>query len=107
MTQVGKNHEDYKNVQLCVDGWSVKTVVNYDTSKHKWEDVLDNTMKEVSHINSEKYSGQIISNDSKNIKSITKLRNKGIGLKNKVIQMLHSGGEVVVMKVHHIKAWNF
>ena len=70
MTQVGKNHEDYKNVQLCVDGWIVKTVVNYDTSELEWEDILDDTMKEVSHINSEKYLGQSITNDSKNIQKI-------------------------------------
>ena len=90
MMHVGNNHEDYKNVQLCVDGWSVETVENYDTSELKWEDILDDTMKEISHINSEKYLGQILSNDSKNIQNITKLRNKGIGLKNKVIQMLNT-----------------
>ena len=52
MMHVGNNHEDYKNIQLCVDGWSVKTVENYDTSELKWEDILDDTMKEISHINS-------------------------------------------------------
>ena len=61
---------------------------NYDTRELKWEDILDNTMKEILHINSEKYLGQILSNESKNIQNITKLRNKGIGLKNKVIQIL-------------------
>ena len=50
MMHVGNNHEDYKNIQLCVDGWSVKTVENYDTSELKWEDILNYTMKEISHI---------------------------------------------------------
>ena len=44
----------------------------------------------LSHVNYERYLGQIISSDSKNTANITKLRNKGIGLKNKVIQMLNT-----------------
>ena len=39
-------------------------------------------------MNEEKYLGQIISSDGKNTKNIQKMRNKGLGLQNKVIQML-------------------
>jgi hypothetical protein len=54
-------------------------------------------MKEISHLNSEKYLGQILSSDSKNLKNITKLRNKGIGIKDKIINMLNKipGGCII------------
>ena len=85
---IGKNHEEYKNVQLFIDGWSVDTVDNYDTGEKEYEDILERDMKEISHTNDERYLGQLISSDSKNVQNITKLRNKGIVLKNKVIQIL-------------------
>ena len=57
----------------------------FETGGQKWEDTLDNLM-ELSHVDSEKYLGQIISSDGKNTKSIPP--KKGIGIQNKVIQML-------------------
>ena len=45
---------------------------------------------EISHIDEEKYLRQIISSDGKNTKHISKMRNKGIGVQNKVIQMLET-----------------
>ena len=68
-------------MQLFVDGWGVKGVESYDAEDTKWEDTLDQDMKEISHLDSEKYLGQILSSDSTNIKNIIKLRNKGIGIK--------------------------
>ena len=50
--------------------------------RHIGEDI-----NEISHINSEKYLGQIISSDSKNSSNIEMLRNKGIGIQNRIIQM--------------------
>ena len=85
---IGNKQEDYKNVQLFVDGWEVQTVDNYTAGEEEWIDTPAENMNAISHIDSERYLGQIISSDSKNIKNITKLRNKGIGIKNKVIQML-------------------
>ena len=58
---------------------------SYDTGSSKWEDILDKDMKEISHLDSDKYLGQVLSFDSKNI---TKLRNKGIGIKNKIVNIL-------------------
>ena len=78
-----------KNIELCVDGWTVNNVDSYEKEETKWEDTLDNDMKEISHIDSEKYLRQIISSDSYNTLNIAKLRNKGIGIQNKIIQMLH------------------
>ena len=80
---IGKAHEEYKNVQLLIDGWSVKTVENYDTGNTEFNDIIGSDMNKISHINEEKYLGQVISCDSKNIKNITKLRNKGIGIKTR------------------------
>ena len=41
-------------------------------------------------MNSEKYLGQILSSDAKKTKNITKLRNQGIGIKNKIVQILQN-----------------
>ena len=85
---VGNKHEDYKNIELCIDGWTVKTVESFDSGEQEWEDTLEDDMKEISHITSERYLGQVISSDSSNTNNITKQRNKGIGIQNKIIQML-------------------
>ena len=85
---VGNRHEDYKNIELVIDGWSVKRVENIDTGELELEDTYEEDMKEISHTNSENYLGQIISSDSKNTLNILKQRNKGIGIQNKIIHML-------------------
>ena len=60
-----------------------------------WNDTLNEDMNEISHINYEKYLGQVISSDSKNTHNIEQLRNKGIGIQNNIIEMLERmpGGE--------------
>ena len=82
-----KEHEQYKNSELYVDGWILKDVINVVTGETTKEDTLEGNM-EISHPDAEKYLGQILSSDGKNSKNIEKMRNKGIGIKNKVIQML-------------------
>ena len=79
---VGKKHDDYKNIELCIDGWSVDEVKQFDTWKTVSKDTLQGDMNNISHIESEKYSGQVLSCDSKNTINITNLRNKGIGTQN-------------------------
>ena len=69
--------------EFCIDGWNVKTVESIKTGELDWEDTLMEDTNEISHINTEKYLGQILSNDSKNTFNITMLRNKGVGLKKK------------------------
>ena len=59
----------------------------FETGNTTLEDTLDHDI-ELSHVNSEKYLGQIISSDSKNTKNIQKMKNKGIGIQNRIIQML-------------------
>ena len=73
----GKEHEDYKNIELYVDGWSVKEVNNVEAGKRKREDTLQGDM-EISHIEEEKYLGQTISSDGRNTINIQKMKNKGI-----------------------------
>ena len=87
--QTKKGHEEYLNFQLFVDGWEIRDVQDVETGGLKREDTLQGNM-EISHIDKEKYLGQIISSDGKNTKHISKMRNKGIGLQNKVIQMLET-----------------
>jgi hypothetical protein len=73
----------------------VKTVKSVVTGETDWEDTLVENMNEISSIPSEKYLGQIVSNDSKNTLNISILRNKGVGIQKKIIQMLEKmpGGE--------------
>ena len=83
----GKEHDEYKNTELYVDGWSMKNVSNVETGESAREDISEGDM-EISHPEAEKYLGQIVSADGKNSKNIEKMRNKGIGIINRVIQML-------------------
>ena len=52
---VGNKNDDYKNIEFCIDGWSVKSVENIDTGEKEWEDIYDDDKKEMSHSNSKKY----------------------------------------------------
>ena len=85
---VGKKHELFKNVQLYFDGWSVKNVDMFESGDTLFKDILNEDMNEMSHIEYEKYLGQVISSDSKNTYNIEQLQNKGIGIQNKINEML-------------------
>ena len=85
--RTNKDHEEFKNVELYVDGWKMKNVTNVETGERERKDTFEGDM-EISHISEERYLGQIISSDGKNTKNIEKIRNKGIGLQNNVVQML-------------------
>ena len=60
---VGKKHDNYKNVELCIDGWNIKSVESFLTGETEWEDTLGEDMNKISHINFKKHLGQIISSD--------------------------------------------
>ena len=85
---VGNKHDDYKNIELFIDGWSVKEEKQFDTGKTVSKDTLKEDMNKISHIQSEKYLGQVLGCDCKNTINITNLRNKGIRTQNKIIQLL-------------------
>ena len=65
-----------------MDGWEMKEVQDVETGQIKREDTLIGGM-EVSHMNEEKYLGQIISSNGTNTKNIENHANKCIGLVNK------------------------
>ena len=44
---VGNDHENYKNVKLCIDGSNVKTVESIMTGEIDWEDTLMEDMKKL------------------------------------------------------------
>ena len=67
----------------------------YQAGEIDWEYTWMKDMNEISHIDTEKYLGQFLSKDSKNTFNITMLRNKGVGIKKNMIQILEKmpGGE--------------
>ena len=84
---IKKDHEEFKNIEVYADGWKMKSVKDVETGAINRIDTFEGDM-EISHISEERYIGQIISSDGKNIENIEKIRNKGIGLQNKVIRWL-------------------
>ena len=58
----------------------MKKVESILTGRTEQQDIFLDDMKEISHTDSERYLGQILSSDSKNTNNILKLRNKGIGI---------------------------
>ena len=75
-------------IELFVDGWTMKSVRDVETGEDSRQDIFEGTM-EISHLGSDKYLGQTISADGRNTSNIEKIKNKGIDIQNKIIQMLH------------------
>ena len=79
--RIGKAHKEVTCPEAIVDGWKENIVKDMKTGKFKvkdiyeGEDVLDIEM-------SEKYLGDIISNDGQNTKNITARVNRGRGISN-------------------------
>ena len=80
----GKGHE---NIELFVDGWEIKSVKDVETGENSRQDIFEGSI-EMSHLGSDKYLGQTISADGRNTNNIEKIKNKGIGIQNRIIQML-------------------
>ena len=72
---------------LYVDGWKLKEVSEVEAGQGKIEDDYDGQyeMKEVNH---EKYLGDILSNDGKNVKNIAARKNRGHGTISQIMSML-------------------
>ena len=73
---------------LYVDGWKMKTVTEVETGKCKQEEEYSGThgMEEVQ---AEKYLGDILSNDGKNVKNVTARRNRGTGIVTQIMEKLN------------------
>jgi hypothetical protein len=84
---VGRNQEAYKNVDHYVEGWKMQEVQDIFTGEPHIEEAYDGEHGMTAE-GVQKYLGQMISSDSTNTKNIEILRNKGIGLQNKIVQIL-------------------
>ena len=84
---IGKDHKDYLKVPHYVEGWKVSEAEDFHTGVTTVEESYDGE-----HLMSaegvEKYLGQIISSDSTNTRNIEFIRNKGIGITNKIVHTL-------------------
>ena len=107
---VGKYCEDFKCQNLTVDNWEEIEVTNEETGKVEMEDhfIGEETMEEK---NEEKYLGDIISNDGRNIKNIKARVSKGKGINSKILTMLEGipfGNfyfEVAIILRNSLLAW--
>ena len=72
---------------LFVDGWRVENVTEVETGKIEEKDEYDG-LHAMEEVNSEKYLGDILSNDGKNTKNINARKNRGIGLVTQIMTKL-------------------
>ena len=84
---IGKNREDFKCHPLFVDSWEENEIKNDENGKITIEDVClgQEIMEEKDE---EKYLGDIISKDGRNIKNIQARVNKGKGIVRKILNVL-------------------
>ena len=84
---VGKYCQEYKCQKLSIDSWKEVEVIDDETRMGTLEDIHTGT-EIMKKIDNEKYLGDVLSNDGRNIKNIKTRVNKGIGIVNKIISML-------------------
>ena len=84
---IGKSCDEYKCQPLYVDGWDEREVEVSETKELKMEDVCtgDEEMEMKDH---EKYLGDIISKDGRNLKNVQARVNKGTGIVKNILNML-------------------
>ena len=84
---IGKTKEDFKCQPLFVDNWKENTVEECETGTIRIEDVCEgeDVMEEKQE---EKYLGDVISRDGRNIKNIQARVNKGTGIVRKILTIL-------------------
>ena len=84
---IGKECEQYKCHPLYVDSWEEKEIKNEESGKVDIDDVcLGEEMMEEK--DDEKYLGDIISKDGRNLKNIQSRVNKGKGIVKKIYDIL-------------------
>ena len=82
-----------KNEDICpdlfVDGWKLKEVSEIDTGIVE-DDLVDDYdgLQKMDEVTDEKYLGDVLSADGKNLKNITTGRNKSIGTRNQIMGIL-------------------
>ena len=84
---IGKSFEEYKCQSLYVDKWEEKEVEDCESGKIRIEDICEgeDAMEEKSD---EKYLGDVISKDGRNLKNIQSRVGKGTGIVRKILTIL-------------------
>ena len=81
----------YCHTEICpdlhVDGWKLETVTDVVTG-HTDETEEFSGMHEMKEVKTEKYLGDIISHDGKNVKNIIARKSKGTGIMNQIMTKL-------------------
>ena len=84
---IGRNQENHKIFDHYVEGWNMEEVPDILAGESYTEEAYDGEHG-MSSESVQKYLGQHISSDSTNTKNIEMLRNKGIGIQNKLVQIM-------------------
>ena len=84
---VGHDNEDYKCQDLSVDRWSEVEVKNDETGEIEMKDIWDGEQVMEGKLE-EKYLGDVISTDGRNLKNIKARIAKGKGIVSKIFTML-------------------
>ena len=83
---VGKTHIPEVCPDLAIDGWKIKETNEVETNVFDVEDELDGAY-DMESVDSEKYLGDIISNDGKTSKNISARKNRGTGVVNQIMSL--------------------
>ena len=84
---VGKMREEHKCQPLYVDNWKEKDEPNSDFKEIRVGDMFDGEER-MEETEQQKYLGDIVSKDGRNIKNFKMRVNKGIGIAKNVLNML-------------------
>ena len=83
---IGKNHEEYKCHSIFVDKWEEKED-KVDNGKEIIEDICVGKV-EMENSEEEKYLGDVVTKDGKNLKNIQARVNKGRGIVKRILDIL-------------------
>ena len=84
---IGKSHSELTCPDLTIDGWKEIVVKEIKTGEFKQKDILEGE-DHMETVESEKYLGDIITDDGKNDKNIRARENKGWGIAKDLIATL-------------------
>ena len=84
---IGKMKEEFKCQTLKVDNWKEIEIINEETGISEIEDIVEGE-EEMEVKMEEKYLGDVISTDGRNIKNVKARVAKGIGIVSKILSIL-------------------
>ena len=73
---------------LFLDTWKIEESDEYNSGQEEFNDVIDEDYK-IEHSEEERYLGDLITSDGKNIKNIAARKAKGIGIVDKIFSTLN------------------